>query len=212
MELRHGRVALALRRVREGEGTPLLLLHALHGSSDDWGKGPEGWPGPVCALDFAGHGRSGWVRGGVYYPELLSADADGALAELGTAVLVGAGLGAYVALLLAGARPASVPAAVLLPGAGLAGGGDEPCFDRADPDLGGEPAGQGAASDPYLRACEEDIRPPDYAASFAEAARRLLLVENGSARPGWWQAASSSPSAETASDLASALAKLAGKV
>ena len=64
MELRHGRIALALRRVREGEGTPMLLLHALHGSSADWGSGPAGWPGPVCALDFAGHGRSGWGRGG----------------------------------------------------------------------------------------------------------------------------------------------------
>ena len=133
MELRHGWVTLALRRLREGEGQPLLLLHALHGSSADWGTGPETWPGPICALDFAGHGRSGWVRGGVYYPELLAADADAALAELGAAVLVGAGLGAYAALLVAGARPASVPAAVLLPGAGLEGGGGEPRFDRTNP-------------------------------------------------------------------------------
>jgi pimeloyl-ACP methyl ester carboxylesterase len=210
MELRHGRVALALRQLREGEGTLLLLLHALHGSGAGWGSGPEGWPGPVYALDFAGHGHSGWVRGGVYYPELLSADADAALAELGTAVLVGAGLGAYVSLLVAGARPASVPAAVLLPGAGLEGGGGEPRFDLSDPGLGGEPSGEGATSDPYLRGCEEDIRPPEYAASFARAARRLLLVENGTARPPWWEAARAASGAEAASDLASALARLAG--
>ena len=207
MELHHGRVALELHRVREGEGMPLLLLHALHGSSADWGAAPAAWPGPVHALDFAGHGASGWVRGGVYYPELLSADADAALAELGTAVLVGAGVGAYAALLVAGARPASVPAAVLLPGAGLEGGGAEPDYDRPEID---EVASEGAPdTDPYVRFCESDVRPPDYAASFAQASRRLLLVENGAARPPWWEAARGAESVETACDLDSALARIA---
>ena len=210
MELRHGRVALARRRVREGEGTPLLLLHALHGSSADWGAGPEAWPGPVHALDFAGHGASGRVHGGVYYPELLSADADAALAELGTAVLVGAGIGAYAALLLAGARPQSVPAAVLLPGAGLEGGGVEPSFDRIEGGLGQELVGGDGSSDPYLSFCEDDIRPADYAESFARATRRLVLVENGSARPPWWEAARAAASAQVARDLDAALALCAG--
>ena len=33
----HGDVALALRERRVGAGEPLLLLHALAGSSADWG-------------------------------------------------------------------------------------------------------------------------------------------------------------------------------
>ncbi len=211
MELRHGRITLALRRVREGEGTPLLLLHALRGSSADWGAGPD-WPGPVHALDFSGHGDSGRVRGGVYYPELLTGDADVALAELGSAVLVGAGVGAYVALLLAGARSASVPAAVLLPGAGLEGGGVEPDFGRGDPEMGGDPAGDGSSTDPYVRFCDDDIRPLDYAATVAKAARRLLLVENGAARPPWWETARGAPCAETASDLDAALERVVARL
>ena len=63
------------------------------------------WPGPVWALDFTGHGASTVPRGGGYTAEVLMADADAALAHLGPATVLGRGLGAYVALLLAGARP-----------------------------------------------------------------------------------------------------------
>ena len=45
-----------------------------------------------------------------------------ALAELGTATIVGRGLGAYVALMLAGARPKEVRGTVLRDGPGLSGG------------------------------------------------------------------------------------------
>src|SRR4030095_14377617 len=100
--LRHGRVTLALHALRAAEGgCALLCLHGLHGSSEDLAELAGGWPGPVCALDFAGHGRSAWCRGGVYSPELLAGDADVALARIGTACVAGIGLGAYVALLLA---------------------------------------------------------------------------------------------------------------
>jgi pimeloyl-ACP methyl ester carboxylesterase len=54
------------------------------------------------------------------------ADADTALRHLGRATLVGRGLGAYVALLLAGARPTGVRGAILRDGLGLAGGGPRP--------------------------------------------------------------------------------------
>ena len=54
------------------------------------------------------------------------ADADAALARLGRATLLGRGLGAYVALLLAGARPKPVRGAILCDGPGLAGGGSRP--------------------------------------------------------------------------------------
>ena len=119
-QLQHGRVALHLEELRAGEGTPLLLLHALGGSHRDWLSEPAlaAWPGPVWALDFSGHGRSGRVLGGSYTAELLVADADHALFHLEHACLAGVGLGAYVAGLLAGARPDAVPAALLLPGPG----------------------------------------------------------------------------------------------
>ncbi|MEN8185234.1 MAG: hypothetical protein ABFS46_22145 [Myxococcota bacterium] len=128
MQLRHGRIELALHELRTGTGPGLLLLHSLWGSSGDWGDEVAGWPGPVHALDLAGHGSSGWLRGGSYSPEQFASDADAAIAELGSVRLAGTGVGAYAALLLAGARPDQVPAALLLPGCGLEGGGPVPEF------------------------------------------------------------------------------------
>ena len=110
ISLRHGKVTLALHGLRrDAPGRALLLLH---------GRGlrsptivPERvskWPGPIWALDFTGHGASSVPRGGGYSVEILMADADAALAQLGSVTLLGNGLGAYVALLLAGARPQQV--------------------------------------------------------------------------------------------------------
>jgi pimeloyl-ACP methyl ester carboxylesterase len=182
----HGELTLALHELRGGNGTALLLLHQLGGSSADWGAPPEGWPGPVFALDFAGHGASERRAGGAYVPELLAADTDAALELLGPCRLAGAGIGAYVALLLAGARPERVPAALLLPGRGLDGGGPLP-----DPLRGrtfiASPGADGGA-DPMVWSCDADARPPDYALAFASTARRLLLAEDGGARPPWWEA------------------------
>jgi pimeloyl-ACP methyl ester carboxylesterase len=215
--LRHGRVPLTLHLLRPGEGGPLLCLHALRGSASDWAEAAAAWPGPVYALDFAGHGASGWIAGGGYTPELLAGDADVALARLGTAWLVGAGLGAYVALLLAGARPEHVPGALLLPGDGLGGGGGEPDPAR-EPSLEwarlrGEPPppGERPAFDPFTAQLEREFRPPDYAAAFAARASRLLLLEDGEPRPPWWQAAAHAASAERveAPSAAAALARLA---
>jgi pimeloyl-ACP methyl ester carboxylesterase len=183
----HGELTLALHELRGGSGASLLLLHQLGGSSADWGAPPEGWPGPVFALDFAGHGGSERRSGGAYVPELLVADADAALEVLGPCRLAGAGIGAYVALLLAGARPERVPAALLLPGRGLDGGGPLPdprrgrTFISATADADGGP-------DPMIWSCDADPRPPDYALAFAGAARRLLLAEDGGPRPPWWEA------------------------
>ena len=53
-------------------------------------------------------------------------DADIALAHLGPSTLLGRGLGAYIALMIAGARPDLVRGAVLDDGSGLAGGGENP--------------------------------------------------------------------------------------
>ena len=84
------------------------------------------WPGPVHGLDFTGHGGSTVPAGGGYTAEILMADADAALAHLGPCTVLGRGLGAYIALMIAGARPDLVRGAVLDDGAGLAGGGDSP--------------------------------------------------------------------------------------
>ena len=192
--IRHAGVTLALHELRPGSGHPLLLLHDLGGSSAGWDIEPTAWPGQLFALDFTGHGDSTWRAGGAYTPELLAGDVDAALAMLGACRIAGAGLGAYVALLVAGARPDLVSAALLLPGGGLDGGGPLPDFVRTRAlaaELDEIEAGRAngtARSDPMTRSCARDVRPPDYAASFARAARRLLLAEDGGPRPPWWVA------------------------
>ena len=203
----HGETALALHTLRPGSDG-LLLLHELGGASTDWSGVFEAWPGAIHALDFAGHGRSGWRRGGTYTPELFAADADAALAELGPCHVVGAGLGAYVAVLLAGARPALVPAALLLPGAGLDGGGAVPDPARRPP-VTLDAEAERSTFDPMVRFCGHDIRPPGYASEFARAARRLFLVEDGGERPPWWQAARDVPGARRVqATTAEAIARL----
>jgi pimeloyl-ACP methyl ester carboxylesterase len=191
IRLHHARTAIALHELTHGDGLPLLVLHALGGSSADWRQVAMAWPGRVIGVDFSGHGESERLRGGAYWPELLLGDADVALEQIGPAAVAGAGLGAYIALLLAGSRPQSVPAALLLPGRGFAGGGPQPDFDR--PLLTAltpaDPAPLPPGCDPMCCALELDPRPPEYAAQFAAAARRLLLLEDGDPRPPWWQAA-----------------------
>lgn len=196
MKLLRGRVSLWLERLRDGAGPSLLLLHELGGSAADFGDAAElGWPGPIHALEFSGHGRSGRIVGGSYAPEQLAADADTALAHLGAAHLLGVGLGAYVALLLAGARPQRVPGVALLDGAGLAGGGveyDFTCPPEAPP-LQSADASHDLQARPHvdpvaLILLRNDPRPDDYAPRFAAAAQRVLLFDTQPAMPPWWQA------------------------
>ncbi|HVR29378.1 MAG TPA: alpha/beta hydrolase [Thermoanaerobaculia bacterium] len=187
--LRHGRVELALQRLANGTASarPLLLLHELGGRTPQRAP-PEvgGWPGEVWGLDFTGHGGSTVPLGGGYTAEVCMADADVALAELGEATVVGWGLGAYVALLIGGARPSLVKGAVLCGGRGLEGGGAQggpmllrPAFDRSDP------------PDPFaLEELSHDARPPAYAQLFARQAVHLSGVPDPIAvaaedRPPW---------------------------
>lgn len=169
--LQHNRVQLALHTLRAGDGKPLLLLHGLGERSP--AQVPDelaGWQGPLYALDFTGHGSSTVPRGGGYMCELLMADADVALQRLGQATVVGRGLGAYVALLLAGARPKQVRGAILRDGPGLAGGG----AGASSPFIPFVDATQPAPPDPYaLVELATDIRPPDYACIFARLAAQL---------------------------------------
>ena len=170
--LRHGKVELALHHLRDATaagGRPLLVLHGLGEaaprSAPRW---TDGWPGPVAALDFTGHGESTIPRGGGYTAELLLGDADAALNALTdgdpaqSITVVGRGLGAYVALQLAGARAAQVHGAILVDGPGLAGGPTGPTSQS----FFSLPA-SGTPPDPYaLVELGRDLRPPDYATLF----------------------------------------------
>ncbi|MCB0998375.1 MAG: alpha/beta hydrolase [Acidimicrobiales bacterium] len=174
--LTHNKVQLALHELRGGEGRALLLLHGLGEQSPDTVPAWAGsWPGPVHALDFTGHGRSTVPAGGGYNAEILLADADAALAHLGEVTVVGRGLGAYVALQLAGARAAQVRGAVLCDGPGLAGGAIGPTsqfFVTLPP--------RPTPPDPYaLFEMSRDLRPPDYATLFV----RLALEGSGLDEP-----------------------------
>ncbi len=140
------------------------------------------------------------------------ADADAALAHFGAASVIGFGLGAYVALLLAGSRPERVRGAILCDGAGLEGGGPEPGPPRLPP----LPDAAPRAPDPFaLAELSRDVRPPDYAEGFAEQAAQLSGLARpisvcAAARPPWLAAVLAVRGAAPAA-LPEALAYYAGK-
>jgi pimeloyl-ACP methyl ester carboxylesterase len=198
--VRNNRIDLALHRLRAGDGRPLLLLHGLGEQTPD--HVPDhlaSWPGPVWGLDFTGHGSSTVPTGGGYYLEVLMADVDAALGHLGPATLHGRGLGGYVALLAAGGRPDLVRGAVLDDGPGIAGGGPEP----TTPFVLGPELAPGVAPDPYaLLELSHDIRPPDYAATYARQAATLSGLDTAVAvaavvRPPWLTAVAAEPGVRT---------------
>jgi pimeloyl-ACP methyl ester carboxylesterase len=127
--------------------------------------------------------------GGGYSAEILMADADAALARVGPCTVVGRGIGAYVALLIAGARPSLVRGAVLCDGPGLWGGASGPT-SASFPVLH-QPR---RTPDPYaLLELSRDLRPRDYASLFA----RLAIEHSGldepitvaaTVRPPWLEA------------------------
>ena len=188
IQLRHNRIDLALWPLREAEGRPLLLLHGL--GERTLARRADAvaahWPGPILGLDFTGHGASSVPAGGGYYCEVLIGDVDIVLEEIGPATLLGRGLGGYVALLAAGARPELVRGAIVADGPGLYGGGAEPSspvLHRPDQD--------GTTPDPVaLVELSIDIRPPDYARTFAWQATALSALDPAIAvsaanRPPW---------------------------
>ena len=128
--LAHNRVTLALHEVdpgSDGGARPLLMLHGLGERTQ--GSLPEhlDWSGRVLGLDFTGHGDSTLPVGGGYTSEILVGDVDAALSHLDEPVtILGRGLGAYVGLMCAAARPDVVHGVVMTDGPGLAGGGVHP--------------------------------------------------------------------------------------
>lgn len=206
--LTHNRIELALHTLRSGPGRPLLLLHGLGESSPhDVPPAVAGWSGPVHALDFTGHGRSTMPVGGGYTAEILMADADAALERLGDATVVGRGLGAYIAVLIAGARADRVHGAVLADGPGVSGG---PSVPTSQPVFSLDRVG--TPPDPYaLTELGRDLRPPDYATAFcrlalqgSELAEPITVVARF--RPAWLEAVAAEPGVAEASSVAAALA------
>jgi len=203
--LRHNRVDLALHRLRAANDDatrPLLLLHGLGEATPAEVPSWIDWSGAVYGLDFTGHGRSTVPAGGGYSSETLLADADHALAELTdndperSITVVGRGLGAYVALQLAGARASGVHGAILLDGPGLAGGATGPSSMSYTP-LPGSLVG--AAPDQYalIELCRE-LRPADYATSFVRLANggspaATPIAVCATFRPKWLDAVADAP-------------------
>lgn len=194
--LRHSKIHLALHQLSTDPGEPLLLLHPLGlrtpAALPGWA---EGWDGPVYGLDFTGHGQSTIPKGGGYTCEVLMADADAALTHLDHATVLGQGLGAYVALLLAGARPLAVRGAILCDGPGLAGGGPTAgsmYLPTVDPNAVVPP-------DPFaLAELARDVRPPEYAEDFLRQATQFSDLEYPIAicarvRPPWVEAVAAAP-------------------
>jgi len=196
--LRHNRIELALHRITDGGDPalrPLLLLHGLGESTPSDLPIGVAWPGPVLGLDFTGHGRSTIPTGGGYTSEILVADVDAALAETGPVTVLGRGLGAYIGLLIAAARPDLVRGVVMADGPGLAGGGVHP----GSPSLPYPPAAPAGSPDPSaLSELSRDVRPPDYAQTFVR-----FVVEGSDldqplwvaavVRPEWLEAVASEP-------------------
>lgn len=211
--LRHNKIDLALWELRSGAGQPLLVLHGLGERTDGnlW-PGIEQWEGPIHGLDLTGHGASSIPRGGGYYCEILMADVDIALAEIGPATVVGRGLGGYVALLIAGGRPEQVRGAVITDGPGLHGGGPGP----TTPNLA-RPSQTGETPDPVaLVELAHDVRPPDYARTFAWQASALSGRETAIAiaavnRPPWLAEVAAQPGVVECGDLASGIRLFAGQ-
>lgn len=205
--LTHNRVELALHTLRGGTGRPLLLLHGLGEQSPS--TVPDTvteWGGPIAALDFTGHGASTMPTGGGYTAEILMADADAVVQHLGETTIVGRGLGAYVALLIAGARPQFVRGVVLADGPGLSGGPSSPTsqpvfsLDRVD-----------VPPDPYaLAELGRDLRPPDYGTAFSRLALQGSDLEQpitvtARFRPSWLRAVAGEPGVGEADSIRSGL-------
>jgi len=104
-----------------GVGRPVILLHGVTGSAWDWHHvsrelGSRLTSSVPVALDFRGHGDSGWSASGAYRSEDHVADVRALIDHLGVIPvdLVGYSWGALVALLVAVRTPDLVRSAVLI--------------------------------------------------------------------------------------------------
>lgn len=195
--VRHNRIELALHELRPSPagGRPLLLLHGLGERTPDEAPAELDWPGPVLGLDFTGHGRSTVPVGGGYSAEILVGDVDAVLAQIGAVTLLARGVGSYISLLIAAARPDLVRGAVLGDGPGLVGGGVHP----GSPSVPYASTAPPGAPDPFAMAeLSRDPRPPDYAQTFVRFVLEgsdldLPLWVSAVVRPEWLAAVAAEP-------------------
>lgn len=107
---------LRLRYETAGAGSPVILLHGLGSSADDWRLQESAFAAAhqLITLDLRGHGQSAWA-GPLTIP-LMARDVATVLARLaaGPAHVVGLSLGGCVALALAQAHPAAVRSLTLV--------------------------------------------------------------------------------------------------
>lgn len=205
VEVRHGRSRLALHCVRGGQGPVALALHGLGENAQSilTRELVEGWPGgAVWALDFLGHGESLRPAGGGYTSETLMADADAALRHIGAATVFGRGIGAYVALLIGGARPDLVRGVVMCDGPGIAGGGPSPSSPAIVAPIVHADAPPNSPDPFALFELARDVRPADYAATFARQIITLSPLDLPIAvcavsRPDWLEAVLEQPDVQT---------------
>ena len=198
--LRHGAVAIALHELKPGSGRSLLLLHGLGERSPQTLPAPYAeWSGPIHALDFTGHGASSIPAGGGYTAETLMGDVDAAIEQLGTVTVAGRGLGAYIGLLVAGARPEEVRGTIIADGPGLNGGGSTP----PSPHIPTVDATAPVPPDPWaLIELTRDPRPADYASTFVRQAVMFSGLDEpirvtSVGRPPWVEAVLEDPSVRT---------------
>ncbi len=212
--LSHLRLSLALHKLSNRGGSPLLLLHGLgERTPSSEPSYTRDWPGPVFGLDFTGHGESDVAVGGGYTSEALIGDVDAALARLGPSTLLGRGLGAYVALLATGARPQLVRGLILADGPGLAGGGATPSSLHILPAI----MAPVSTPDPFaLAELSRELRLPDLAEAFtAEAMTNPSLsstvIVAAAMLPPWLQAVVDHPGVRRVG-LAEAVRDVAARV
>lgn len=198
--LRHNRRELALHDLRSGTGRPLLLLHGLGESAqvhriEQYGS----WLGPIFGLDLCGHGKSDFSLGHGYSSEGMMSDVDIAVAELEECAIAGRGFGAYLALMMAGARPTQVFGAILSDGPGLGGGGPEANLLPVSWEGSSNPG----SPDPYaLVELSSDVRPPEYAIKYAKLAARNTefnepIFVAARSHPAWLAAVIAEPNVTT---------------
>ena len=217
--LQHVNTKLALHPLREARGSDraLLFLHGLGECTPATVPAYlDAWSGPIWGLDFTGHGASAVPAGGGYTAEILMADVDHALAHIGEATVFGRGLGAYIALLIAGGRPRLVAGAILDDGPGLAGGGPSPTSPVAvrPVEAAAEQGATPMTPDGYaLVEMGRDIRPADYATLYVRQSLQFSGLDGpisvvGVVRPPWLTAVAEETGVVT-STLAEALARYA---
>jgi pimeloyl-ACP methyl ester carboxylesterase len=128
--------------------------------------------------------------------------------HLGKVTVHGRGLGAYIALLIAGGRPSEVRGVILADGPGLVGGGIRP----GSPHVGDIHEPSRSTPDPFaLVELARDVRPPDYATEFVRQAMQWCPLDHPISvctvvRPEWLDAVVAEPGV-LESSVAEALAR-----